>query len=748
MKKITRREFIRISAAGTASLALSGVMLEATPKLAELFDKEPLNESYAQKTPIYCEICFWKCAGWAYKDRNGKIKKLIGNDADPNSNGRFCPRGTGGIGTFYDKDRLKKPLIRVNSGGKSKFREATWEEALDYVAEKTKAIIDKYGKESLALFMHGSTASHFHHLFDALGNANTAKPAIAQCLVSREVGFHATFGRGLSSPEPVDIRNTKCLVLIGSHIGENMHNGHVQEMSQAIDNKATIITVDPRFSTAASKSKYWLPIKPSTDLALLLAWIHVIIYDELYDKKYVEKYTYGFDQLKAHVKNYTPEWAAGITDLDAGLIRKTAHEMGAAAPSVIIHPGRHTAWYGDDTQRLRAIAILNALLGSWGRKGGFYFPEKVKVPQYPMPEFPEPEWDWRTITKDKHKYAIGGVTNILVEHSLPSYEGPYKIHGWFVVASNIIQSLPQRQKTIEALQNLDLVVVVDTMPTEITGYADVILPEATYLERCDDIRANQHRRPNIAVRFPTVKPKYDTKPGWWIAREIGIRLGLEKYFPWKDYMEVISWQLKQLGTSVEEMKKVGVKYFDRKTPLYLPENQAYYFDTPTGKIELYSTALAEKGYDPMPKFTKHPEPHAGYYRLIYGRVPMHTFGRTQNSPNLHDLRPENHLWVNPKVAKILGLRNGQEVWLKNQDGVVSNFPVKVRITERIRHDSVFLPHGFGQKNKLMTRAYGKGANDGKLITKVLIDAPTGGTGMRSNFVTILTEKPQNKEVES
>jgi thiosulfate reductase/polysulfide reductase chain A len=101
--------------------------------------------------------------------------------------------------------------------------------------------------------------------------------------------------------------------MIGSHIGENMHNGQVQEMSDAIDKGATIITVDPRFSTAASKSKHWLPIKPSTDMALLLAWIHEIIYNDWYDKKYVDQYCYGFDDLKAHVKNFTPEWAYGIT---------------------------------------------------------------------------------------------------------------------------------------------------------------------------------------------------------------------------------------------------------------------------------------------------------------------------------------------------------------------------------------------------------------------------------------------------
>ncbi len=744
MKKITRRKFIKISAGGATALALSGVVLDATPKLAEFFDKEPLPESEAERTPTICDVCFWKCAAFVYKNKKGNIQKIVGNDQDPHSYGRLCPRGTGGVGMYYDSDRLKKPLIREGD----KFREATWDEALDLVAKKMKEVADKYGPESIALFNHGSTAPHFEHLFNSFGSETTAEPAVAQCLGSRQAGYYATFGTGITTPEPVDIRNSKAVVLIGVHIGENMHNGLVQDFSYAVENGASIIVVDPRFSTAASKAKYWLPIKPSTDIALLLAWMHILIYEDLYDKEYVEKYTYGFEQLKAHVRNFTPEWAAKITELDVNLIRNAAYEMAKAAPAVAIHPGRHTAWYGDDTQRERATAILNALLGSWGRKGGFYLPEKVKVPKYPLPEYPEPEWTWKDITKDKYRGAIAGVTNILVDASLPDTDYKHKIKAWFVTATNILQSVPNREKTLKAIQNLEFLVVVDTMPADIVGYADIVLPECTYLERYDYLRTSKHKIPTIALRMPATEPKYETKPGWWIAREIGIRLGLEKYYPWKTFEEMLDWQLKQVGSSLEEMKKIGVKRFERKTPLYIPDGADWYFSTATGKIELYSTWLAGMGYDPMPKYRPHQDNPPGFYRLIYGRAPMHTFGRTINNPNLNDLMDENLLWVNPKVAKILGLENGQEVWLKNQDGATTDFPVKVRITERIRHDSVFLVHGFGQNNKQMTRAYGRGAADYKLITKVELDDVTGGTGMRVNFVQILTEKPQKEEAKS
>jgi thiosulfate reductase/polysulfide reductase chain A len=233
-----------------------------------------------------------------------------------------------------------------------------------------------------------------------------------------------------------------------------------------------------------------------------------------------------------------------------------------------------------------------------------------------------------------------------------------------------------------------------------------------------------------------------------MAKELAERLDLGAYFKWKDVEEELDWKFKQLGTSLKEMQKIGVKAFDKEKELYLSDGEEYFFNTDTGKIELYSLDLEAKGYDPMPKYTEHAQPKENFYRLIYGRAPMHTFGRTSNNPNLVDLKDVNKLWVNPKVAKIWGLEDNQEVWLQNQDNVTSSFSIQVRITERIRHDSVYLIHGFGKQNKRLSRAYGKGIDDSELITNVKIDPIMGGTGMRENFVTFILENPHKKEVKA
>lgn len=733
----SRRQFIKISSLSAAGLVFGGGLLETFAdnllKTNQSYFKGPYDFS---RTPTYCEVCFWKCAGWVHKDENGRIKKIIGNDDDPNCNGRFCPRGTGGVGMYTDEDRLKTPLLRIEKNGEQTYREASWDEAFDFIASKMNQIKQEHGAECTALFTHGSGGKYFGKLLKGFGSNNIAAPSYAQCRGPREVAFLATFGQGINSPENTDIRDTKCLVLIGSHLGENMHNGQVQEMSDAIDKGTTIITVDPRFSTVAGKSKHWLPIKPSTDIALLLSWMNIIINEDLFDKKYVEKYTFGFDQLKAYVQPFTPEWAYGITTIKPQQIRETAREMANAAPATIVHPGRHVTWYGDDTQRLRAVAILNALLGSWGRRGGFYKPEKAFVPHFHLPDFPKPNKNWRDAMSGKYKLADLALASGVCDASIPSPEMSCAIKGWIVNGTNLINTLPDQKKTIAAIQALDLLVVVDTMPMEITGYADVVLPECTYLERYDSLRISQGREPSIALRMPAVDPLYNTKPAFWMARELAKKLDLLQYFPFETIEEEIDWELKQVGSSLEEMQRIGVKRLEREVDdLYFGEDEDVEFNTNTGKIELYSTALEEEGFDPMPVFTQHPEPSEGFYRLIYGRAPMHTFSRTANNPNLTDLMDENSVWVNPKVAKEWDLTNDQYVYLENQDGVISDFKIKVRITERIRWDSVYMVHGFGHTDKRMKRAFGKGISDTQLITNVMIDPVMGGTGMRGNFVT-------------
>ncbi|MCX6551788.1 MAG: molybdopterin-dependent oxidoreductase [Acidobacteria bacterium] len=727
MDSLSRRRFLQISAATVAATsATAGVARLAGTALVS-----PGEAPGLKTIPTFCDICFWKCGAIAYV-QDGKLWKIEGNPDDQLSRGRLCPRGTGGIGAHFDDDRLKTPLIRRKRRGEDVWAQVTWDEALSYVADKLQTIKARYGPEAVAVFSHGLGGTFLKHTLKAYGTPNIAAPSFAQCRGPRDVGFHLTFGEEVGSPERTDIRNSRCLVLIGSHLGENMHNTQVQEFAEAIGNGASVIVVDPRFSVAASKATHYLPIKPGTDLALVLAWMNVLVAEGLYDKDYVAQHGFGFEAFAAELTPYTPEWAYPETGIDPAVIRETAREMARYRPATLVHPGRHATWYGDDTQRARAIALLNALLGSWGRKGGFYTPVSMDIPGYPYPPYPKSEKGKVDNPGARYPFAIETLTTGIREASITGQ--PYPIKGWFTYATNLITALPNEPETIKAIQALDLLVVIDVIPTEMAGWADVVLPESTYLERYDDLNPELFREPFVALRQPVVQSPHDQKPNWWIARELAKKLGLESYYPWKTIEEYLEYRVSRAGLSFAELKQKGI-IRGAPQPVFFEDGLEPKFPTVSGKIDFYSTALRDKGFDPVPKYTKPAEPPPGMFRLLFGRAPVHSFGRTQSNPILNEMMDENEVWLNADVAARMGLTDGRYVRLKNQDGVVSN-RVKLKATQRIRPDCVYMVHGFGHTAVRLRRTVGRGASDAQLITRYKTDPLMGGTGMNVNFVAI------------
>jgi thiosulfate reductase/polysulfide reductase chain A len=728
MKPLDRRSFLKISGATViGGLAGSVGLLPASEANAAAQDHSITPD---RVVPTFCELCFWKCGVLAYV-KDEKVYKLEGNPQHPLSNGKLCPRGAGGgIGALYDPDRLQKPLIRTRVGQEEKWREASWDEALSYTAQRLTEVKEKYGGPSIALYSHGHGGTFFKSLVKALGSTTIVAPSNDQCRGPRETGFELTYGMALGSVENLDIPHSKCVAFIGSHLGENMHNTAVQDMSAASANGATFITVDPRFSIIASKSKYWLPIKPGTDTALLLAWANVIVTEGLYDQAFVAANGLGFDAFKAHVADKTPEWAYVETGIEPSVIRETARELAKNAPAALVHPGRHVVWYGNDTQRSRAIALVNALLGNWGKKGGFYLPSALPVAGYPGPALPHGE-----AAKPRLTFPLASLPCAYdaCEASAPQGDDPARIHAWVVYGCNVPLTLPNPAHVIEVMKQLDFVVAIDTMPAEVTGYADVVLPENTYLERYDDLENGPYRVPYVALRQPVVASLYDSKPGWWIAKSLADKLGVGQYFPWKDAEDYLGTRLAKSKLSFDELKKSGV-ILGEPSPIY-EAGPEMTFKTKSGKVEFFSQTMADAGLAPIPEYEPPEEPPPGYFRLLFGRSPVHTFSRTTNNPNLLEIVGENELWINTEMARQLGLKTGMRVMLENQDSVKTG-PILVRATERIRQDCVYMVHGFGRENPRLRAGFGKGAADSRLITRVKRDPAMGGTGMNVNFVTL------------
>ena len=595
---ISRRNFLKCAAvtAGGAILA-DNPFVKATAKAALKKDVKYI--------PSYCEMCFWRC-GLVAKVEDGKVVKLEGNSLHPQSRGRLCAKGQAGIGLLYDKDRLQTPLIRTGERGDGSYRKASWDEAYEYIAQKLNTIKEQYGPEAVNIFAHGDGGTHLGHFLEAFGSPNHSHPSYAQCLGAREVAFNLTFGQGpASSVERVDMTNSRVIALFGTHLGENMHNSQVQDFVEGLGNGAKLIVVDPRYSTAASKSAMWLPIKPGTDLALILSWIHILIKGGMYDKEYIEKYAIGFDELESSVAKYTPEWAAKKTDLDEEQIIESIKELGRYKPNVVVHPGRHYSWYGDDTQRGRGIAILNALLGSWGREGGLWLPPKVNLPKMAKgEEYPEPERE--SLAMGEYAMAGAGITTEVRKATISGE--PYPIKGWIVCGTNLMKTLPGPELTKKAIDNLDLLVNIDIMPTDTVMMSDVILPTTSYLERHDHLAVVKQKGAGVGIRQPVANPWKDVRPEWLIGKELCQKMGLEKYIEFETLEEHMRAEAKLWNINYDKLSKTGyIPLNDSYHPYITEENQPV-FNTPSKKIELFSESLEEEDFDPVPKFTQHKEP--------------------------------------------------------------------------------------------------------------------------------------------
>ncbi len=431
-----------------------------------------------------------------------------------------------------------------------------------------------------------------------------------------------TLGFAVGGHEPVDWEAIDCIVLMGSHIGEDSRNTVMQDFSEAWGRGASVIVVDPRFSTAATKADHWLPIKPGTDTALLLAWINVLVNEESVQQGIRRSVDRGPGRTQRSTsqisrRNGRPK----SPTCSAEQIRTTARVMAENAPRAAIVPGRHVTWYGNDTQRMRAVFIVNALLGAYGVEGGMYFSKSPYIESYPHPPFQvagssggcsaEPGEESATLPEgpsgktraDGARTAFMRGATAMQELIDPMITGePYPIKALIVYGVNLLNTVPIPERTKEALKKLDFVLVIDVLPQEHVAWADVVMPEATYLERYDELWTVAHKTPYIAMREPAVEPMYETKPAWWMCRELGMRLGMEKYFKWETAEEYLDTRLMSIGSSLEEMRESKGIITQNGKPYFEDYKGKSPFHTPSEKIELFSHELQVAGYDPMPVY--------------------------------------------------------------------------------------------------------------------------------------------------
>ena len=358
LNTVSRRDFLKLGGAAAGVLAVGAFM----PPMAAQAAREAghLNAQGDGYIPSLCEMCVWRC-GLLAKVKDGRVVKLEGNPDHPHSKGKLCPRGQAGIMTTYDPDRVLTPLVRVGSRGEGKFRKASWDEALDIVADRMQKIKDVYGPEAMVFSStHNLSQTQFENLLYAFGSPNYGTQR-SLCFNAMVTAFQLTYG--VEEPSR-DYTNVQYILLTGRNLAEAISNSETGELIEAIDRGAKLVYLDPRFTKTAAKAAEWIPIRPGTDLAFLLAMIHVIVTERLGNCEFIKEFTVGCDRLPAHTAEYTPQWAEQITGVPAATIDRIAREFAAAKPNALAHPGWRTSNFINSFQTERAIATLNAIVGN------------------------------------------------------------------------------------------------------------------------------------------------------------------------------------------------------------------------------------------------------------------------------------------------------------------------------------------------------------------------------------------------
>jgi len=793
--EVSRRKFLQ----GTVAMSIVGGMATTNLFSSDHSHSEhaghSMSESATTKTgtgeaeniPFLCGICVNKCAGFA-RVENGVVTKLNPNPYFPKSRNMLCARGNAGIQTMYDPDRLKYPLIRIGERGDGKYKRVTWEEAYEAILNGTdkfkgiKQILDEE-KDNRATIGYCNGEGLSKEGFEVLMGEKIGTPnyvdEISICLETALGGYVNTIG----TYGEADLNNADYLIIAGANRAEAIITPDTMDLFKRSKGRGLkTIVLDPRFTNTAAKADRWYAINPGTDLAFVLALTYVALDENLYDKKFVKKHGVGFEEYKKHIlsKQYTPEWAEPITGIKAAEIYKTAREF-MAAKSPIYYQGRRSVFSKNDFQLRRVMALFQALSGNLDKKGGIIYGKKLALPKEelntPMYAQAQPRFDKEGIAIPAQKTGSWIVfRNMVLED-----KAPYPVRAMFMRKHNPMSGVPNAKKTEEFLKKMDLNVMIDILPSDTTMFCDVILPEASYLERTSPVATYGSLEPAIVQRRAAVKPLFETKVPEQIYKELAEKLSKplweitkkydedvqdelegmskeeeEEYYkengfdlaePWEEPVEKQNEEkiVKAFGEEAwETLQEKGVYYpnmekyhkqLDVNRYQYYPENKKNYTTKKDElKVVFNFKSLAKKGIDPMP--TWHDEWNfsvpEGKFRLVTGRHAQFTQSGTTNNAMLRDLIPTNYLWINKRVANKKGIKFGDMVEVKSSIGAVK---IKAYPTEKIAPNQIFMLHGFGGSSPEMELAYGNGANDA-LIIEDKIEPVYGAAAMHETNVEI------------
>ncbi|MBL7203274.1 MAG: molybdopterin-dependent oxidoreductase [Desulfobacteraceae bacterium] len=492
------------------------------------------------------------------------------------------------------------------------------------------------------------------------------------CIVPEVMADYATLGELLTYEYNPCYKDTNLMVFWGANPDGNTP-AMVRKARAAHKKGAQIIVVDPRPIPMAKKADVWLPIRPGTDAALGLAFLNVIINEELYDKDFTENYTSGFDKLKAHVQAFPPEWAAPITWLKVEDIYKAARLLGKVRPWNLYARCGSVSQQINSSQNARTMACLLAITGNIDVPGGntLYFKtftDAMFLDTYPMRIAFRPSPKANKGFMGAGKYPMMHFTHVCDMPGTVRGMHDGTVRGMWIVANNLVVAEQDSRKVYEGLKKIDLVVVPDFFMTPTAELADYVLPPAHYAE-LDNIVGTFLEPHNYATAFrKAVEPPEECWDDRKMLLEVARKAGREML--WEDVEDFHDFRLKYLNMTFDEACNLPDGKIEFPKPWRRYETSDPPFNTPSGKVELYSTVFEAIGVPPLPTFIENPISPVSTpeifkeYPFIYMHIRVPSFEHTEGRQieRQRKMRPDPIMEINPDAAGKLGIKEGD--WVK------------------------------------------------------------------------------------
>ncbi|PLR76851.1 nitrite reductase [Bacillus sp. V3-13] len=684
------------------------------------FFREVENVNHPNETlvPTHCSYCAMQCGMNLRVDTT--TNKIIGVEPRydwPVTLGKMCPKGVTAYQQVNHPDRILKPLIRDDAslkGTKKGFREATWDEAYDLIVKKFKELQQNYGKDSLSVYGGVSMTNEKCYLTGKFARVALQTRYIDYngrfCMASAAGGLNCSLGIDRGSTVPwTDVHETDCLFLAGSNTAE-CHPTSMFRIWNVQERGGYLIIADPRETPIARRADVHLDLRPGTDLALANGILNLLIENGHVDEHFVNNHTNGFEETKELVKKFTPEYTSELTGVAPEKIIRAA-ELYGKAPNAIVMFARGIEQQHKGVDNVSAYINMALITGKIGRpksgvatvtgqgngQGGREHGQKADA----LPGY-------RKITNPQHVKEVSAVWGIEPEEMPKPGVSAYEmfelmeqktIRALYLLCSNPAVSAPNLNYVRQQMKNLDFMVCVDFYLSESAEFADVILPTTTWAE-------DEGTTTNVEGRIIKINraqmPLGESKPDWKIQVELAERMGRGKYFSHLKTARDVFNELRlaskggtadYYGVTWEKIEKQNGVFWpckdedDPGTPHLFLDKKFYHAD---GKAKIMALPYRPPAEEPDQEYP---------LRLTTGRVVYHYLSgnQTRRIQFLHDMCPEPFVEVHPKTAAKYNISHEERVRLFTRRG---ESVYKVKITEAIRKDTVFVPYHWGHDQSI------------------------------------------------